>query len=61
MKSSENKAKDVETPAKRAKLEQELGILTYQLAKLQKTGNALAKRSNEIGTELEKLDAKKQT
>ncbi len=54
-KSSKNKAKDVETSARKTKLEQELGRLTYQLAKLRETSNALTKRSNEIGAELERL------
>lgn len=53
-----NKAKDVETSTKRAKLERELGKLTFEIAKLQKAGNALVKRSNEIGQELERLDGK---
>lgn len=56
-KPSENKAKDVEkTP--RAKLEQELGRLTFSMAKLKAQLNAQAQRSNQIAQELEKLDVK---
>lgn len=58
-KASENKARNVETSARRKVLEQELGKLTYEIAKLQKTGNALVKRGNEIGVILEQLDGKK--
>ncbi len=56
-KATENKAKDVEkTP--RAKLEQELGRLTYSMAKLKVQLNAQGQRSNQIGSALEALDGK---
>ena len=54
-KATENKAKDVEkTP--RAKLEQELGKLTFEIAKLREELNKKAQQSNAIGNELEKLN-----
>ncbi|KKN58275.1 hypothetical protein LCGC14_0553550 [marine sediment metagenome] len=56
MKLGENKAKDVETPAKRAKLEQELGRLTFEMAELREEQNKRAKRSNEIGGLLKGLN-----
>ena len=56
MKSSKNKAKDVEKPSNKAKLEQELGRLTFEIAKLKEQVNVRAQRSNEIGQELEKLN-----
>ncbi len=56
MKSSKNTAKDVEKPSNKAKLEQELGRLTFEIAKLKEQVNEKAKRSNEIGQELDKLN-----
>jgi hypothetical protein len=54
-KASQNKAVNVETSAKKTKLQQELGRLTFEIGKLQKLGNGMVKRSNEIAQELEKL------
>ncbi len=56
MKSSKNKAKDVEKPSNKAKLEQELGKLTFEIAKLREELNKKAQQSNAIGNELEKLN-----
>ena len=40
---------------KKAKLQQELGKLTFEMAKLKESWEEKAKRSNEIGLELDKL------
>ncbi len=56
MKSSKNTAKDVEKPSNKAKLEQELGRLTFEIAKLKEQLNEKAKKSNEIGQELDRLN-----
>ncbi len=45
---------------KRAKLEQELGQLTYKRTLLQMELEPMGKRINEIGTLLMKLDKKKE-
>jgi len=41
---------------KKAKLHEELGKLTYEIAKLKEIVNKKALRSNEIGQELERLN-----
>ncbi len=56
-KPTENKAKDVEkTP--RAKLEQELGRLTFELAKLKEVADKKLHRSNQLAQALDALDSK---
>ena len=55
-KPKDNKAKDVEKPARVKCLHAELGKLTFEMAKQKASWEAKAKRSNEIGAELEKLD-----
>ncbi len=56
MRSSENKAKNVETSVKRATLERELGRLTYEMAVLREEQNEKAQRCNEIGGLLKGLN-----
>ena len=56
MKSSKNKAKDVEKPSSKAKLEQELGRLTFEIAKLKEQVTTKVNRSNQIGQELDGLN-----
>lgn len=46
-----------EKPEKVRSLHTELGELTYEMAKLREQLNQKAKRSNEIGQELEKLES----
>jgi regulator of replication initiation timing len=43
---------------KRKNLNERLGNLTYQMAKMRQKLNELAKEANGIGAELEKLDGK---
>lgn len=43
---------------KKAKLEQELGRLTYEIAILREELNQKVQRSNEIGTELRRLNTR---
>ncbi len=58
-KASKNKAKDVEKPSRKAKLEQELGRLTFEIAKLKEQVTIKVNRSNQIGQELDKLNGQR--
>ncbi len=57
-KAGENKAADTETICIRVKLEQELGRLTYEIAKLNEQLRLKVQRSNAIATTLEELNGK---
>lgn len=48
-----------EEKQKRKELAAELGELTFERAKLEQKLNKNARRSNEIGTEMEKLDGER--
>lgn len=54
----ENKAADTETTGRKAKLERELGRLTYEIAKLNEQLRLKVQRSNVIATTLEELNGK---
>lgn len=62
-KATQNKSKDVKVLNRREKLEAELGRLTYKIAilraqivRINEQAKPLIERSNQIATELERMD-----